>query len=85
MMTGNTHPRLANEDVINLVVPVADPKVQEAIAAEVVRRREEARRLRGQAHSSWDEAMRGFEEELLGPEASAEGPIAGGVKRGGQQ
>ena len=44
MMTGNTHPRLANEDVVNLVVPVPEPKVQEKIAAEVARRRDEARR-----------------------------------------
>jgi hypothetical protein len=34
MMTGNTHPRLANDDVINLIVPVPDDKIQKRIAAE---------------------------------------------------
>lgn len=72
MMTGNTHPRLANEDVINLVIPVPDPKDQEKIAAEVVRRREEARRLRDEARTIWDSAKHRFEEELLGPEIGAE-------------
>jgi type I restriction enzyme S subunit len=67
MMTGNTHPRLTNEDVINLVVPV--PKhvgVQEAIAVEARRRREEARRLRTEAEAGWQGAKRLFEEQLLG-------------------
>lgn len=33
MMTGNTHPRLTNEDVVNLVIPVPKPAVQALIAA----------------------------------------------------
>lgn len=82
MMTGNTHPRLANEDVVNLVVPVPDRKNQEKIAAEVVRRREEARRLRDEARTIWDSAKRRFEEELLGPEVSAEESKADRAKGG---
>lgn len=67
MMTGNTHPRLSNEDVVNLVVPVPTPQLQEKIAEEVIRRRAEARRLRAEAAELWEAAKRRFEEELLGP------------------
>ncbi len=69
MMTGNTHPRLANDDVVNLVIPVPDPVTQKKIAAEVARRRDAARRLREEAAHLWDDAKRRFEEELLGPAA----------------
>ena len=67
MMTGNTHPRLTNEDVVNLMIPI--PKkvaVQEAIAAEARRRREEARRLRAEAVAGWQKTKLWFEEQLLG-------------------
>lgn len=67
MMTGNTHPRLTNEDVVNLVIPVPKPSVQDMIAAEARRRREEARRLRAEAEAGWQQAKRWFEEQLLGP------------------
>lgn len=68
MMTGNTHPRLTNEDVVNLVIPIPkDIAAQHAIAAEARRRREEARRLRAEAEAGWQEAKRWFEEQLLGP------------------
>jgi neutral trehalase len=67
MMTGNTHPRLTNEDVVNLVVPVPKPAIQEFIAAEVQRRRrEEARRLRAEAEAGWQAAKQWFERQLLG-------------------
>jgi len=66
MMTGNTHPRLTNEDVINLVIPIPkDIVVQEIIVAEVHRRRDEARRLRAEAEIRWQSAKRWFEEQLL--------------------
>ncbi|MGH8646004.1 MAG: hypothetical protein ACREX4_16720 [Gammaproteobacteria bacterium] len=67
MMTGNTHPRLTNEDVVNLVIPI--PKkiaVQQAIVAEARHRREEARRLRAEAEAGWQAAKVSFEEQLLG-------------------
>ncbi len=68
MMTGNTHPRLTNEDVINLVIPIPkDVAAQKAIAAEARRRREEARRLRAEAEAGWEAAKRWFEAQLLGP------------------
>lgn len=66
MMTGNTHPRLANDDVINLVIPIPSIEIQEQISREVQRRREEARSLRSEAEAGWQEAKQWFEEQLLG-------------------
>ena len=66
MMTGNTHPRLTNEDVANLRIPIPSMAVQERIAAEVNRRRQDARRLRAEAESGWQAARQWFEGELLG-------------------
>lgn len=69
MMTGNTHPRLANEDVVNLVLPIPeDMNIQEQIAAEVQRRREVARELREIAVREWEAAKAEFERRLLGVE-----------------
>ena len=68
MMTGNTHPRLTNEDVVNLIIPI--PKklaVQESVVTESQRRREQARRLRLEAEAEWQATKRWFEEQLLGP------------------
>ena len=67
MMTGNNYPRLTNGDVVNLVVPVPKPAVQEGIVTEARRRREEARRLRAEAEAGWKAAKHWFEEQLLGP------------------
>jgi type I restriction enzyme S subunit len=70
-----------NVDTLKAVrLSVPEPEAQEKIAAEVSRRRIEARRLRDEARTLWDEAKRRFEEELLGPEPSAEEPKAGGAK-----
>ena len=66
MMTGHTHPRLTNDDVENLQVPIPGIRTQEVIVAEVVRRREEVRRLRAEAEAGWREAKEWFEGELLG-------------------
>jgi hypothetical protein len=71
MMTGNTHPRLANDDVVNLVVPIPDGKIQAQVAAEMARRRVEARRLRAEADRVWDQAKADFEAALLGPAPAA--------------
>lgn len=67
MMTGNTHPRLSNEDVVNLVIPVPSPQLQEKIAEEAIRCRAESRRLRAEAGELWEAAKQRFEAELLGP------------------
>jgi len=70
MMTGNTHPRLTNEDVVNLIIPIPKPDIQENIVAEIRRRRGEARRLRIEAEDSWNAAKYWFEEQLLGDDQS---------------
>ena len=66
MMTGNTHPRLAPDDVANLLIPIPESKVQEAIVAEVQHRQERSRELRAEAEAGWQAAKRWFEEQLLG-------------------
>lgn len=65
MMTGNTHPRIANEDVVSLVVPLADLEVQDRIVAAAREREAEANRLREEAHTIWQAARLRFEQQLL--------------------
>ena len=66
MMTGNTHPRLTNYDVENLIIPIPKLDVQETIVAEINLRRQEARRLRAEAEARLQDAKQWFEEQLLG-------------------
>lgn len=64
--SGGNYPAITEDELHRVLVPVPDANVQGKIAAEVVRRREEARRLREDAARLWDDAKRHFEEELLG-------------------
>jgi restriction endonuclease S subunit len=74
-----------NVDTLKCVrLPVPDPKFQGKISAEVLRRRDEARRLREEARTIWDDAKRRFEEELLRPESEEE-PKTGRAKAGRSQ
>lgn len=66
MMTGNTHPRISNDDVKNLYIPVPELSVQRQIVEELDHRRAEARKLKQKAESDWAEAKARFERELLG-------------------
>jgi len=66
MMTGNTHPRLANEDVVDLLIPIPEEHIQREIVDELRRRRMEARRLREEAAREWEAAKACFEARLLG-------------------
>ena len=66
MMTGNTHPRISNDDVKNLYIPVPSLAVQESIVTELKKRRNEARKLKQEAEQEWQEAKKQFEKELLG-------------------
>lgn len=66
MMTGNTHPRLTNYDVATLTIPIPSMDIQNVVATEVNRRRNEARRLRAEAESDWEAAKARFEARLLG-------------------
>ena len=66
MMTGNTHPRISNDDVKNLYIPIPSLPVQRQIEEELQKRRMEARALKLQAEKEWAEAKAQFEKELLG-------------------
>lgn len=66
MMTGNTHPRLANDDVGDLLVPIPDEITQMKIVTEIQRCRNEARCLRRDAEEEWEASKVRFEAELLG-------------------
>lgn len=66
MMTGNTHPRISNDDVQNLYIPIPDITVQREIVSELRKRRMEARQLKIEAEQEWQEARKQFEKELLG-------------------
>ena len=65
MMTGNTHPRLANADVVDLVVPLPDKPAQKRLADDVARRKEQVRRVRVEAVTLWAKALEDFERRLL--------------------
>ena len=66
MMTGNTHPRISNDDVKNLYIPIPEIDVQRKIALELNKRRKEARKLKEEAEREWADAKARFEKELLG-------------------
>jgi type I restriction enzyme M protein len=57
--------RLNAADFAKLPFPVISYDLQEQIAAESVRRRNEVRRLRQEAEAGWQAAKRRFEEQLL--------------------
>ncbi|MDE0420727.1 MAG: restriction endonuclease subunit S [Gammaproteobacteria bacterium] len=65
MMTGNTHPRIANRDVENLLVPLADAAVQQRIVDEVLGRQAEAVRLRQEAAEVWRVGLADFLDALV--------------------
>ena len=65
MMTGNTHPRIANRDVENLLIPLGDCTVQRRIVEDALSRQAEALRLRVRAEAVWREARERFEQQLL--------------------
>lgn len=65
MMTGNTHPRISNDDVRNLRIPVPDKAIQQRIADELHYRKTKAQALKTQATKNWETACARFEEELL--------------------
>ena len=66
MMTGNTHPRISNDDVKNLFVPIPDISLQQQIINDIRNRKMEARRLKQEAEQEWKTAKEQFEKELLG-------------------
>ena len=65
MMTGNTHPRISNDDVQNLYIPLPDIYVQMKIVDNLRKRRIKARKLKLEAQREWQVAKAQFEKELL--------------------
>ena len=76
-VTGGTRIAVDYEAVRQLQIPIPDGKVQAKIAAEVARRREEARRLRDDAARLWEQAKADFEAALLEPPARGQGTKGG--------
>lgn len=66
MMTGNTHPRISNDDVKNLYIPVPNMETQEAIVEVITKNCSNARRLKIEAERDWQKAKTQFEKALLG-------------------
>jgi hypothetical protein len=66
LMSGNTLPRLQTEDIEDMLIPVADPVIQEKIVGEANRRMTEAENLRTKAASELGAAKRRIEAMLLG-------------------
>ena len=66
MMTGNTHPRISDEDVKKLYIPVPDISVQKEIVRESNELIKNSRDLRISANAEWQAAKAQFEKELLG-------------------
>lgn len=64
--SGGNYPAIIKSELENVIVPVPGMAIQKAVVTEVQNRREEARRLRSQAETGWQEAKRWFEEQLLG-------------------
>lgn len=65
--SGGNYPAISETELANVLVPIPDMTTQKAIATEVQRRREQARRLRTEAEAQWVKAKRWFEDQLLGP------------------
>lgn len=65
--SGGNYPAITESELAKILIPLPNREIQETIAAEARRRREEARRLREEAEAGWQAAKRWFEEQLLGP------------------
>jgi len=64
--SGGNYPAITEPELAKVLIPVPTMDIQETIAAEARRRRDEARRLRAEADAGWQAAKRWFEEQLLG-------------------
>ncbi len=70
MNTGNTHPRVAEEDMRTVLIPVADMSVQQQLAASMSARSTDAARLRTEAETDWANASAAFGSSLLSWDAA---------------
>jgi len=62
--------RIDSQMFAGLQIPVPNREIQQEIATEMRRRREESRRLKAEAEAGWESAKEEFERVLLGEEAS---------------
>ncbi len=69
--SGGIMGHLTQDVVSELPIPLPPKEIQAAIAAEVTRRRTEARRLRASAGAEWAAARARFEQALLGESAKS--------------
>lgn len=65
--SGGNYPAITEPELAKVLIPVPTMEIQETIATEARRRRDEARRLRAEAEAGWQAAKHWFEEQLLGP------------------
>jgi type I restriction enzyme S subunit len=63
--SGGNYPAITEPELAKILLPVPKPAVQQAIAAEGRRRREEVSRLRSEAEVGWQAAKQWFENQLL--------------------
>ena len=68
--SGGNYPAITEPELRNILIPIPSDDIQQTVAAEVARRREEARGLREAAHAGWQAAKRWLEEQLLGASES---------------
>ena len=64
--SGGNYPAITEPELAKVLVPIPKMAVQEIIATEARRRRDEARRLRAEAETGWQAAKCWFEEQLIG-------------------
>lgn len=64
--SGGNYPAITEPELLEILIPVPKPAVQETIAAEVRHRRDTARQLHAEAEAGWQAAKRWFEDQLLG-------------------
>jgi Restriction endonuclease S subunits len=62
----NNQAGINTQTLLQLKVPCPPKEVQDSIVAEIQHRREEARRLRTEAETGWQNAKQWFEEQLMG-------------------
>jgi hypothetical protein len=66
MTTGNTHPRVAEDDAKGLLVPVPEAAVRHDLVTRMKARRVEAMRLRQEGQAALQSALEAFGKALLG-------------------
>lgn len=64
--SGGNYPAITIQELGNIVIPIPEKKIQQAIVDELQTRRMQARRLREEAAREWEAAKQHFEEKLLG-------------------